>query len=821
LGELAFKGNEKIISEYLSEIVPLNQKPNNKPLNLPWIQFTPRVWFYNFGQNRFSLPKHEAKLIEARNRLASFPENYTNDAKTERKKQKTQRAIKRYQENIIEQNGWFWRNIGEAQTVINRKGMVETSARIQKFYHDTGFRDATVNYSIDSISLLATDKIKVTYLINEGTKYIIDTVMYEVEDPVLDSLLEAHANKRAIKPGDAFDYRLVEAEKNRIEQLTKEYGYYNFINRFIIHEAFNATYDLKKFEEEKHGNLRFRILNPPNQDGHRSYKIAKVVFKGFDPYANPDATQADTLMLNSVEYITVNSNIPIPLLDKKIITRPDQLYNISNITETQRQISLLNQFAFASSQISPVNEQEVSLEYFVPQLQKYSFNTGPGINHVYNGNTGFLGFGVPVTLTARNLMKRLDVFEASGRIFREGQPSPLGNTDLNSSWEIGTNLSLTFPNISIFGKDIERLRLKNPRSQIGGGFNYSEPYWGSRLNFRLNNNYRWQPNKYSTVFFSFLDANLINTNYNLSDPAGKAFYENLVSEEQRGNNLKTTFDPQFVSSFNGSYVYNDQNLQNPYASSRFLRIFVESGGTMLNFARNKDRIPFIESLFPLRSDINSPDSVRKYFRFVKINVDYRQYINLTPGSSLAYRFNVGVANPYGNKSLPYEKNFFVGGSNSIRAWSPRSLGVGSAFPDTASNYIIPQAGDILLEGSFEWRKKVARFFGDIQFAVFIDAGNIWKWYQINTPEKYNKANFDFRRFYKEIAVGTGFGLRYDLSYFQFRFDWGIKVVDPSRPEGDRFVLDEFKLRRRLTDAEGKTYNNPYRLIFNLGIGYPF
>ncbi len=268
-------------------------------------------------------------------------------------------------------------------------------------------------------------------------------------------------------------------------------------------------------------------------------------------------------------------------------------------------------------------------------------------------------------------------------------------------------------------------------------------------------------------------------------------------------------------------MYNDQNLQDPYASSRFLRVFVESGGTLLNFSKDKDHIRLIESLFPLRQDLNSPDTVRKYFRFIKINVDYRRYINLTPGSSLAYRFNVGVANPYGNKSLPYEKNFFVGGSNSIRAWSPRSLGVGSAFPDTARNYIIPQAGDILLEGSFEWRKKVARFFGDIQFAGFVDAGNIWKWYQINTPEKYNKANFDFRRFYKEIAVGTGFGLRYDLSYFQFRFDWGIKVIDPSRPEGDRFVLDEFRLKRKLADAEGNLYNNPYRLNFNLGIGYPF
>ena len=96
-------------------------------------------------------------------------------------------------------------------------------------------------------------------------------------------------------------------------------------------------------------------------------------------------------------------------------------------------------------------------------------------------------------------------------------------------------------------------------------------------------------------------------------------------------------------------------------------------------------------------------------------------------------------------------------------------------------------------------------------AVFLDAGNVWKWHQINIPERYNKSNFDLGRFYKEIAVGTGFGVRWDLGFFLFRFDWGIKVMDPSRPEGDRYVLNKFSVRR----------GAPYGLNLNFGIGYPF
>lgn len=819
LGEQTFSGNTEVYSETLEDVIPLDQKPNSKPLNLPWVQFTPRVWFYNFGLNQYDSLEQKRKLEKFQAKLSTYPTEYTNQPNIERVKQRLRRKVGRIEENIASQNGWLWRNIGEPQTVISNEDMVETSARLERYLKDIGYREAFVEHQIEP--MLTSEKYKVTYSIQEGIGYRIDTVFYEVADPRLDSLFNEHINDRAVKNGDLFDINKVRAEKARLEQLAKENGYYGFLSQYINHEAFNSNYSLEEFQEKKRGNLRFTVANPPNQNEHKRYKINDVVFKGFDPYSSSATTEADTLLVNGVKYITLNQSLNEKLLDKKVISRPGQLYNVNTISETQRQIGLLNQFAFASSQLYPLDEENISLEYFAPQLPKYSFSTGPGLNHVYNSGSSFLGFGIPVTLTARNITKRLELLEASGRLFREGQPSPLGTTDVRGSWEMGSNISVTYPSISIFGKDIDKLKLKNPRSQFGTGFNYSEPYWGNRLNFRLNSNYRWQPDQYSTVFLSLLDANLVNTNYNLNDEAGLDFYNKLVEQQALGNNIKTTFDPQFVSSLNASYVYNDQNLQDPYSSSQFLRIFVESGGTLLNFSQNKDQIGFIEKIFPLRTDNNSPDTVRKYFRFVKVNVDYRKYVNLAPSSSLAYRINVGVANPYGNKSLPYEKNFFAGGSNSVRAWSPRALGVGSALPDTASGNVIPQTGDILLEGSIEIRKKVARFFGDIQLAGFIDVGNIWKWYQIDTEAKKDKANFDFARFYKEFAVGTGFGLRYDLSYFQFRFDWGIKVMDPSRDPGDRFVLDEFKFKKTFVNDEGTTVSNPYRLNFNLGIGYPF
>ena len=193
-----------------------------------------------------------------------------------------------------------------------------------------------------------------------------------------------------------------------------------------------------------------------------------------------------------------------------------------------------------------------------------------------------------------------------------------------------------------------------------------------------------------------------------------------------------------------------------------------------------------------------------------MNIDFRKYFPINKRDSWAYRLNVGVAHPYGkNEAMPFEKNFFIGGANSIRAWRPRSLGPGSAQGTTIGNRFSQQPGDILLEGSIEYRKYMFRFIGNWNAGVFVDAGNVWKWYQIDT--KYNQANFDWTRFYKEIAVGTGAGLRLDLDYFVARFDWGVKVFDPARPTGERFVLDNLKLKR----------SNDYYPVFHFAIGYPF
>jgi outer membrane protein insertion porin family len=206
-------------------------------------------------------------------------------------------------------------------------------------------------------------------------------------------------------------------------------------------------------------------------------------------------------------------------------------------------------------------------------------------------------------------------------------------------------------------------------------------------------------------------------------------------------------------------------------------------------------------------------------------------------TTVAYRVDGGVAYSYAKeRSLPYEKFFFAGGSNSIRSWRPRRLGQGSFKPRTSEevgkdpvkngyfDYSYEQPSEILLEASVEFRRKI---FGFVEGAIFLDAGNVWTFQPrkniVDGVEVPNgNSQFKFNQFYKEIAVGTGFGLRFDFSFLILRFDIGMKMYDPARDKGERFVLRDARFWNPYATKNENGYTN-YKepVIYNVGIGYPF
>ncbi len=797
-----FKGNSQVHSDELKLLIPYSLRENSKPLNLP---VTPRVWWYTMGQNRFDSAKVTRKLSKAQNELTSLREEQNYSL---RKSSRLERKIERYEDALEDRIGRFWKNLGQPRVYFTEEDVRETAGKVRKYLFDLGFREAEVNYEITKA--LRRESYNIKFLVKENVLYTIDSVLYAVPDLRIDSLIKVNLKAQITKAGGPLRLENVELERLRIEQLLKSQGYYYFNSQYVTFGVTNEEESEELFKERKGGSLQFTVANP-NVGKHVAYTVSEVSFKTFDPNTKSQFVNPDTTEIRDVKFIRLDNSVPGKTIVKRITTLPGQLYSNQKIFETQRQISLFNQFAFASANIKVADSSKLELEYFAPMQERFTFGISPGVNNIYTDGNSFFGFGVPVSLSMRNVMRKLEIVELGVRASYEGQPAPIRTSDyaIRGSLELGVNLNVTFPTLLPLNPKYAKSNLKNPRSTFGLGYNYSEPFWGTRTNFKLTAGHSLQLNRNTIWYFNFLDAYLINTHYG-NNLSGREFYRTLDSLQRLGNNLKVTFDPQFVSSINSNYVFNNQDPSKPFSNSTFFRFFVESGGTFLNVLDNKERIGWVENLFPMG---NGPDSVRAYFRFFKINADYRRSINLTPKSSYAFRVNVGVAHPYGkNKSIPFDKSFFVGGSNSVRAWAPRTLGTGSSLTDTTSvGNTIPQPGDILLEGSLEYRVNVLRFAGNIQLAAFLDAGNVWKWHQIDVPGKKDRANFDFRRFYKEIAVGTGFGVRWDLNFFLFRFDWGIKVIDPSMPEGDRYVLNRFNFRR----------GNLYGLNWNFGIGYPF
>ncbi|MEL6535813.1 MAG: BamA/TamA family outer membrane protein, partial [Bacteroidota bacterium] len=329
-------------------------------------------------------------------------------------------------------------------------------------------------------------------------------------------------------------------------------------------------------------------------------------------------------------------------------------------------------------------------------------------------------------------------------------------------------------------------------AQIGYAFNDRPEYTRTTINAGFV--YTWETTRGTRYSYNLWDLSLINTR-----DIAESFQTILDEQAAQGNNLRRTFEPSLVSSSQISATYNFLKNKTHEQQTAYLRVLVDAGGTVWNLLNPNTAFP--ES-FNLAT-----------FKYLKFNTDFIRYRPLRDNSVLAYRFNIGMAGSYDNDNpeLPFEKYFFAGGSNSIRAWSPRRLGPGSyRQQDSLGNIqlLFDQQGEILLASSVEWRRNIFDF---IDGAIFVDVGNTWVFREETVRPG---ANFDFSRFWNEFAVGVGAGIRADFSFLILRLDVGVKAHDPAFPLGSRWFPSEYAYDQPFL------VNNPAYTL-NLGIGYPF
>jgi hypothetical protein len=325
----------------------------------------------------------------------------------------------------------------------------------------------------------------------------------------------------------------------------------------------------------------------------------------------------------------------------------------------------------------------------------------------------------------------------------------------------------------------------NPTTTILVAYNYQDLTFFTRTMANATFGYNWAARNYKTHIVNPIQLNLVNM---IKIDTG---FQRMIDASSY---LANSYKDVLILGGNYSFIYNNQIIKKS-KDYLFLRVNAEAAGNMLSLASNIAGAEKKEGYFNFFG--------QPFAQYIRTDIDLRYNVILNDVSSVVYRGFVGIGIPYGNsKAIPFEKQYFGGGANGIRAWQVRSLGPGS-YKVPEKTVFINQTADIKLEANAEYRFKL---FWILEGALFVDAGNIWTF---NEDASRPGARFKFNKFFNDIAVGTGTGFRFDLSFVTARIDLGMKLRDPSISDASRWIF----LSRR--------YNFRDDFAFVLGIGYPF
>ncbi len=801
LARQEIKGPKVINKEDLRNLYA--QKTNRKLIGTeikPLVALYYGVW----GTQSYNQEKYIRKRERVEKKFDAKIAATTNEKKISNFQFRKQKKVDRL--NSFIENGNLWMQWGEPIAVFDSSAVDLTQERFHNYLFSNGYFLGKVHTNVDFKGIRGR-KVEVEYIVEPGAPYLVDSILYEIADTTIAHIVAEDRRNSLVKTGDRYKQDNLSRERERLDLMLKDHGYYDFNRQYIEFEA-----DTVHPENERIVWLKVIISDPERRGYHKQFRIDSVRFITDASVENPGGRRK-TRHYRDIEYRFYKDNYNLKILSQRVFATPGDMYSRSETLNTQRQLANVDAFKFININYDTSGGKFI-MNIFSSPLPRYEWSNEAGVNVTQ----GFPGPFYSISFRKRNLFKGLETFELSGRFGFEGVASVTENQNIYKSTEAGVNAALTFPQFIFPFRERTRFRLAkyNPKTKLIAGYTFTDRPEYRRTAVSLNGSYTWQNNKNLAYSLTPFNVSVIGTDTSQFSPE---FKELLETQKQLGNNsLVNSFSPSFVNSVIFSVIWNKNNYGNIESNSSFLRAQIETGGTIWNF---------------VDPDLLEPYNLQ-YFKYIRFSADYRVIRVLNANTTFAYRINGGLAYSYSeNKSLPYEKFFFIGGSNSIRAWRPRRLGPGSSKPqfsedpvqDGLYDYSIEKPAEILLEGSVELRKKLV---GVLSGAVFVDAGNVWTFRPkigagITPVVEDGTSHFRLSDFYKELAVGTGFGLRFDFTFLILRFDVGIKVVDPARDPGDRFVLNKARFWQPYAKEVATDTYTDYRepVIYNVGIGYSF
>lgn len=698
------------------------------------------------------------------------------------------------------------RRMGEAPVVLDTMLVEQSADELERFLVNKGYIHADVTTRIDT---LRHKKAVVTYMLHPNTPYRIRNYQTAISDPVIDSIAHIPPKKRnwlsnmfkpsnedyvsLVKEGNPFDRDLLDLERSRVTKLVRREGYYAFNKdhlAYMADSAFNQNaVDLEMYLKPYR---RLKEDGSVKEEAHRPYYINKVtVVADYDPLKSElenSMSLRDTMKAGDIYVVYANRRFIRPsALARSVYLAPGKQYDESNVEQTYSSFARLRALKNINIRFREFEEND-SLKLDCSILAAPTKLQGFGVELEGTHSAGDLGFASSVNYQHRNLFRRSETFSFKVRGAYEALGSSKSSIDGNY-WEFGAETGLMFPRFVFpFVSESFKRRMKaTTEFKIGYSFQTRPEYQRTILSGGWS--YIWQDrlNTQSRHVFKLVDIDYVHL-----PKIDKAFADSLPESTRQYN-----FTDQFVLGIGYTYTFNNYVPQNKNRNTHSLRVSVEMAGNLL--------YGFSKVLGAHKNDKGSYSLFGiPYAQFTKVDVDFSKNIALDAKNRVAYRIGVGVGYPYGNMTkLPFERSYFSGGANSVRGWSVRSLGPGSMELEYARSFA-DQVGDIRLDMNLEYRTKL---FWKFEMAAYVDAGNIWTFHE---DASHPKANFDFSRFYKEIAFSYGLGLRADFNFFVLRFDTGMKAYDPQQRGGKKWAIKN-------PNFNSRTGN----FAWHFAVGYPF
>ena len=746
---------------------------------------------------------------------------------------------------------WFKTKVGEEPAIFNRDTTEKVTEHLRNKLNQKGYFNATTEYEVKYKKKRAT----VNYKIKTNAPVLIDSVFFESPDSNIQLVMLQAQNKTFLKKGERLDMGLFDQEKTRLTIAIRNAGYESFNWNYIYFEAdtINSqkyTAQAKKIfqpieQGETRANIYINVLPYSDTLIEHPRSIVRDIYiipddiprsigqtrtsKYDTSYVIQHRTKShkiqvidhpsDLLETDSVLYIFLNRFdskrvVKERILAQNIHLKKGKYYHYESGIKTIQSINELDVFQLPKVEyrrIEPNKTDSIDAFVIMQPTDGQNLSTNEEIN-TYSSN---LGAALNFSYRNRNIFRGAEAFSfysEFGGVFRTKRDSIFGS---DGTWldrfvsllDINTEFRLNLPRF--IGPSKLSRRMEGARTRFTLGYRYLRQ--GTDLKnvssiYAKILSYEWRLKNKTNHYFTF-NPILLSVTF---EPTLSNSFENRLSFSNPAL-LASLKDKFVIPSMEFTYTYTSPERAN--SNYWFVKLYGETAGNFMyltNKMVSSDPIKFFGNI--------------DYSQYIKADIDARYSIYFNSKRSLVFRIMAGAALPYGNanetdKGIPFSRRFFLGGPSSMRAWALRHVGPGRIKVDPSAPF---QLGDIRLEMNAEFRFK---FNSWIAGAIFADAGNVWLWKPssvmntaVSPPLAEPETGVFGADFIKELALGGGFGLRLDFTFFIIRFDYGIQLYNPSgyelRPDGTvkywNFPLD-IKLR----------WNPVKNSNFVLGIGYPF